>query len=223
MTLLEPSPTPHSNGTPKRLYLPHQRTIDLRGAPGAGTDLTNFSPTVVDDQVDQQNDTGAETDTDAGRASDDDFTSEDATPARRSSPRQQPFPALRFGRVRILSLAKIAAVFSVIGFLVTVGTLTLVWNVLLRFGLVSSAEEAVATGLGLDQFTIAGGEWFGVVVAGTAVLFVFLLLVTILLALVYNATCALFGGVAIEARPVRRLTVRQRLLHGIRRWREARA
>lgn len=193
MTLLEPTPAPSDNG-PSTLHLPRSRTLDVEPvAPDAPEPSHDGRPDVTDDAPLE------------GRTERED-------PGRRDR-----FPALRFGRVRVLSLAKIATVFSVVGFLVMVGSVTLLWNVLIRLGLVASAEDSISTALGLDDFAIAGGDWFWLLVAGSGALFLFLLLMVVLLALVYNATCALVGGVAIEARPVRRPSFVQRLRRRMRR------
>ena len=111
---------------------------------------------------------------------------------------------MRIRRVRIGSVAIVAAVFWTLGHLVTVGTLVALWNVAQSLGFVADVEDALVTSLGLDAFEIDGGSLFRVVSLGAAVLAAIGWLLTVLLAAVYNATCALFGGVAVETGPLQR-------------------
>lgn len=112
-------------------------------------------------------------------------------------------PRIRIGRVRLRSVAKFGAVFTVLGYLVTVGTSVAVWNVLQRLGFVETTEQTVVDALGIDSFELAGQAAFDLVLLGAGVLFVTGFVVLLLLALVYNAACAVFGGVAFETSPVR--------------------
>ena len=125
---------------------------------------------------------------------------------RRSERRARPrLPeGIRIRRIRIGSAATIAAVFSTVGYLVVLGTLVTCWNVLQRLGFVADLEEAAITSLGLEAFVVDGQQLFelAAVVLGVAFGLAFVMLV--LLSLVFNATCALFGGVALELGPLRR-------------------
>lgn len=126
--------------------------------------------------------------------------------ARRTARRERPrLPdGVRIQRIRLGGAAMIAAVFSVVGYLVVLGTLVTCWNVVQRLGFVSDLEEAAITSLGLESFAVDGQQLFelSAVVLGAAFALVFVMLV--LLSLVFNAACALFGGVALEVGPLRR-------------------
>lgn len=114
-------------------------------------------------------------------------------------------PGMRIRRVRLRSLAKIASAFFVLGWLVLVGTLIAIWNAAHAFGFIDTIEDTVTTSLGLDDpFTLAGSGMLPVVLVGAAMLMFFGLVLTLLLGLVYNVSCTVFGGLAIEVGPYRR-------------------
>lgn len=116
-----------------------------------------------------------------------------------------PVRGMRIQRVRLRSVAKIAAVFFTLGYITVVGTIVVVWNAALALGFVDSLEETVTTALGLDdRFTLIGSDLFQLVLVGVALVMFFGLVVTILMAVVFNVTCSLFGGLAVETGPLRR-------------------
>lgn len=117
---------------------------------------------------------------------------------------RMPSRGMRIRRVRLLSVAKLSAVFCLLGFGVVLATLVALWNVAQRLGYVADLEEMVITALGLDTFTISGEALFDVAVTVVGGLAVFGWVMTILLAGVYNATCAVLGGLAVETGPIRR-------------------
>ncbi|MGK2929871.1 MAG: DUF3566 domain-containing protein [Acidimicrobiales bacterium] len=111
---------------------------------------------------------------------------------------------MRIRRIRLKSVMKIASVFFVLGYLVTMATLVVIWNVTQRLGFVADFEETMMTSLGLDTFEVVGQDLFDVAVVGFGVLFAMGLVITVLLTIVYNATCALLGGLAVETGSLRR-------------------
>ena len=111
---------------------------------------------------------------------------------------------LRIRRVRLRSVAKITAVFVVLGYLVFLGSLVAMWNVALALGFVDALEETVTTSLGLETFTLDGADLFDLALVGGALLAAFTFVGVLLLALVYNAACSLFGGLAVETGPLQR-------------------
>lgn len=111
---------------------------------------------------------------------------------------------MRIRRVRLRSVAKISAVFIALGYLVVMGSLVVLWNAALRLGFIDTIEETVTTSLGLETFTLVGQDLFDVFVVGAGMLAVFNYVVILALALVYNAACALFGGLAVETGPLHR-------------------
>ena len=111
---------------------------------------------------------------------------------------------LRIRRLRMKSVMKLASVFFVLGYLVTLGTLVVLWNVAQRLGYVTDIEDLVETSLGLDRFDVVGQELFDLAVVALGIAFAIGLVIAILLALVYNAACGLFGGLAVETEPLRR-------------------
>lgn len=115
-----------------------------------------------------------------------------------------PWRGMRIRRVRLLSVAKLSFVFWALAFAVLLGTTVVVWNVARAFGFISGVEEAVVSALGIDAFQIDGGALFGIVAAGIGFLTVLGWVMTILLAAVYNASCAVFGGLAVETGPLQR-------------------
>lgn len=121
---------------------------------------------------------------------------------------------LRIRRIRLKSVMKIASVFFVLGYLVTMATLVVIWNVAQRLGFIADVEETLVTSLGLDTFEVVGRDLFDLAVVGFGLLFAMGLVIAVLLTIVYNATCALLGGLAVETgslrRPKRVFSLRQR-------------
>lgn len=115
-----------------------------------------------------------------------------------------PWRGMRIRRVRLQSVAKLSFIFWALTFAVLLGSTVLVWNVARAFGLISEVETAVVTSLGIDAFEIDGGALFGIAAATVAFLTVLGWIMTILLAAVYNASCAVFGGLAVETGPLQR-------------------
>lgn len=114
-------------------------------------------------------------------------------------------PGMRIRRVRLRSLAKIASVFFALGWVVVVGTLLAVWNAAHALGFIDTIEDTITTSLGLDErFALQGSGLLPVVLVGAAVLMAVGLVLTLLLGLVYNASAAAFGGLAVEVGPYRR-------------------
>ena len=111
---------------------------------------------------------------------------------------------MRIRRVRLGSVATLALVFWLLAFAVLLGTVAVVWNVAEAFGFIEEIEEVVVTSLGLDSFEIDGGALFGLAAAATAFLCALGWVMTVLLAAVYNASCAVFGGLAVETGPLQR-------------------
>ena len=114
-------------------------------------------------------------------------------------------PGMRIRRVRLRSLAKIASVFFALGWVVVVGTLIAIWNAAHAFGFIDTIEGTVTTSLGLDEpFALQGSGLLPAVLVGVAATMALGLVLTVLLGLVYNASAALFGGLAVEVGPYRR-------------------
>lgn len=111
---------------------------------------------------------------------------------------------MRIRRIRLKSVLKIASVFFVLGYLVTMASLVVIWNVAQGLGFIENVEETMVSSLGLDSFDIVGQELFDLAVVGIGLLFAMGLVVTLLLTIVYNATCALLGGLAVETGSLRR-------------------
>ncbi len=111
---------------------------------------------------------------------------------------------MRIRRVRLASVAKLSFVFWLLAFAVLLGTVVVVWNVARAFGFITELEEVVTTSLGLDDFAIDGQALFGVATAVTAFVCALGWMMTVLLAAVYNASCAVFGGLAVETGPLQR-------------------
>lgn len=119
-------------------------------------------------------------------------------------PDPRPVPGMRIRRVRIKSVATIAAVFGALGYVTVLGTLVVVWNVAQRLGFVETLEDTLATSLGLESYEIVGQVLFELLLVGVGIAAVLGVLITIVLAFVYNVTCALLGGLAVETAPLRR-------------------
>lgn len=157
-----------------------------------------------------------------------DLTAHDASPASRPGTDEQPlygpvqidpsgripWRGMRIRRVRLLSVAKLSFIFWVLAFGVLLGTTVVVWNVARAFGLISEVETAVVSALGIDAFQIDGGALFGIVAAGVAFVSLLGWVMTIMLAAVYNASCAVFGGLAVETGPLQRRKRVFSLRHG---------
>lgn len=111
---------------------------------------------------------------------------------------------LRIHRVRLGSLASIAAVFWLLAFGVLFGTVVVVWSVVNAFGYVDSLEETIATSLALESFEIRGGSMAGAVAGGLAALCALGWVATLAVGVVFNAVGAAFGGLAVETRPLSR-------------------
>ena len=117
---------------------------------------------------------------------------------------RMPWRGMRIRRVRLVSVAKLSFVFWLLAFGVLLGTTVVVWNVARAFGFIGEIESTVVTSLGIETFEIDGGALFGIAAAAIAFLTVLGWLMTILLAAVYNASCAVFGGLAVETGPLQR-------------------
>lgn len=111
---------------------------------------------------------------------------------------------MRVRRIRVGSVAKVAAVFFAIGYLAVLASAVLAWNLANQLGLVSNVEEMVVTSLGVDTFEVAGAALFEVFATVSGVLALFGYVVTVLLVLIYNAATTVLGGVALETGPLRR-------------------
>lgn len=125
-----------------------------------------------------------------------------------------PWRGMRIRRVRLLSVAKLSFVFWLLAFGVLLGTTVVVWNVARAFGFIGDMENAVVSALGIEAFEIDGGALFGIVAAVVGFLTVLGWVMTILLAAVYNASCAVFGGLAVETGPLKRRKRVFSLRHG---------
>lgn len=121
---------------------------------------------------------------------------------------------MRIRRVRLLSVAQLSFVFWALAFGILLGTTVVVWNVARAFGFITGIEESVVSALGIDAFRIDGGALFGIAAAVIAFLTVLGWVMTILLAAVYNASCAVFGGLAVETGPLKRRKRVFSLRHG---------
>ncbi len=126
----------------------------------------------------------------------------DETPRRAGAPKLP--EGVRVRRIRLGSAATVAAVFSTVGYLVVLGTLVTCWNVIQRLGFVSDLEDLAITSLGLESFAIDGQRLFELSAIVFGALFAMTFVVGLLLSLVFNAACALFGGVAVELGPLNR-------------------
>jgi hypothetical protein len=117
---------------------------------------------------------------------------------------QLPWRGMRIRRVRLLSVAKLSFVFWLLAFAVLLGSTVVVWNVIRAFGLIGEMEDAVVSALGIDAFEVDGGALFNIAAATVAFIALLGWVMTILLAAVYNASCAVFGGLAVETGPLQR-------------------
>lgn len=120
----------------------------------------------------------------------------------RTSTRRRATRGIQLSRVRISSVVKVSLVFFVVAYGSLVGTAVMLWNLAQRLGLVGSVESSFNSALGTDTFAITGDALFGAVAIGIAALCLLGLIVTVLLALVYNVTGMLFGGLAFDAKPL---------------------
>jgi hypothetical protein len=115
-----------------------------------------------------------------------------------------PWRGMRIRRVRLLSVAKLSLIFWLLAFAVLLGTTVAVWTAARAFGFIGEIETTVVTALGIDAFEIDGGALFRIAAAAVAFLTMLGWVMTILLAAVYNASCAVFGGLAVETGPLKR-------------------
>lgn len=115
-----------------------------------------------------------------------------------------PWRGMRIRRVRLTSVATISFIFWLLALAVLLGTTVVVWNVARAFGFIGEIETTVVTSLGLDAFEIDGGALFRIAAAATAFITTLGWVMTVLLAAVYNASGAVFGGLAVETGPLQR-------------------
>ena len=117
---------------------------------------------------------------------------------------RRPLMGMHLRRVRLRSVAKVSLLFFIVCYAALVGTSVVLWNAAIRLDLVSETENLVTSALGIESFDIAGGSLFDVVAVGAGVLCVLGLVITMLLAVVYNVSGLLFGGLAFETAPLDR-------------------
>lgn len=123
------------------------------------------------------------------------------TAAEPVAPARRPIRGIQLRRVRIRSVVKVSLVFFVVAYGSLLGTAIVLWNAARRLGFVGSVESSFNSALGTDTFALAGDTMFDAVAIGIGALCILGLIVSILLALVYNVTGMLFGGLAFEATP----------------------
>lgn len=132
----------------------------------------------------------------------------DVGPARGAVPIERggrtPWRGMRIRRVRLTSVATLSAIFWALAFAVLLGSSVVVWNVARAFGFITEIEDVVVTTFGLDAFEIDGSALFGIAAAAAAFISILGWVMTILMAAVYNASCAVFGGLAVETGPLQR-------------------
>lgn len=129
---------------------------------------------------------------------------ERARPILNPPPGMEPVRGMRIRRVRLASFAKLALVFWLFGYVAVMASLVVLWNVAQRIGLIEDVEDLIVSSLGLESLSVIGSELFDVVALGGALVAGLGLVVSVLLAIIYNAACALFGGLAVETAPLRR-------------------
>lgn len=126
-----------------------------------------------------------------------------ATKPARAEQRRRQVRGLQLRRVRLRSVLKVGIVFFAVAYAALVGASVLLWNGAQRLGVIGSAEGAITNALGSDSFAISGQTLFDMVTIGAGVVCVLGLVITLLLAVVYNVTGMLFGGLAFETAPLR--------------------
>lgn len=129
---------------------------------------------------------------------------ERARPILNPPPGMEPVRGMRVRRIRLASFAKLALVFWLFGYIAVMASLVVLWNVAQQIGLIEDIEELIVSSLGLESLSVVGSELFNVVALGGALVAGLGLVVSVLLAIIYNAACALFGGLALETAPLRR-------------------
>ena len=172
-------------------------TLDIRGEIlDIRAEVRKHDASEADTDSGTDTDTGSGTDTGTG-------TTPRAATRRRPRPSRMP-PGVRVRRVRIGSIANIAAVFFTVGAAAVLGALVAFWTVVQQLVIVDDIERLAIQSLGLDSFAIDGQRLFELSAIVVAALFGMGFVITLLLTLVYNAACSFFGGVALEFAPLRR-------------------
>lgn len=184
--------------------IPSRRTAELQPIPLAGDDVVidltgewsslterpRFAdPVVVDPEETDEDGSGIE----------------DEPVVERPEPRVRRRPVgIALRRVRLRSVLKVATVFFAVAYAVVVASAVLVWSFLNQLGLVQDFEGIVTTALGMETFELSGATLFRFVATGAGALCAFGLMLTILMAVVYNVSGRLFGGLAFETRTLHR-------------------
>lgn len=101
-------------------------------------------------------------------------------------------------RVELWPVAKVALLFHLCCYLVTLGVVAAAWRVILGFGTVKNLERFLSQSSGIESFRIDGPTLFEVVAYGGLVLVGFNTVATVLMAFLYNRLSALFGGLVFS-------------------------
>lgn len=101
-------------------------------------------------------------------------------------------------RVELWPIAKVAFLFHLCCYLVTLGVAAAAWKVILGFGTVENLEKFLSQSSGIENFRIDGPTLFRVVAYGGAVLVGLNTVGTVLMAFLYNRLSALFGGLVFS-------------------------
>lgn len=115
-----------------------------------------------------------------------------------------PLDGVRLRRVRLRSVAKVALLFWTVAYASLVGTAVVLWNAATHLGLISDTENLVVDALGMDSFDISGSSLFTTLAIGAGSICALGLIITLLLAIVYNVGGLLFGGLTVETEPLER-------------------
>ena len=105
---------------------------------------------------------------------------------------------LRLRRVRLASVAKVAFVLFTVAYASTVASMVVLWNVAQRIGLVDEVEGLLGTALGMEDFVASGSWLFGLVALGAGILCLLGFVLSVLVAVVYNVSGSLFGGLTFD-------------------------
>lgn len=110
-----------------------------------------------------------------------------------------PVAGLRIRRLRLASVGRLTAGFTVITYIAGLATAVAVWTLLSAVGVVGAVESSIAEATGIDSYNISGWFLFKALASIGFVTLATASIASVVLAALYNRLSSMFGGLVVEA------------------------